>query len=256
MKKCLFMLLFLTIVLFACERRVFVDDLEYNDFLISGQSKMGNGDLRGAIEDLKTAIGIKQDPDTYALLSQARLWTGDAQGALKEITNALQMEGASSNSTYFLRRAEIEYVLNDLPEALKDAEKALIVEKESSLNKNEGWIYSVRSKIKFDMGDKQGALDDINSALLYKDERLKSNKGLYYSQRAKMKFDMDDVKGALEDVNEAIKIIEPLRESGIGEESVAADEIRRIYQQRADVKLVLGDKEGAEKDIEKSKTFK
>jgi tetratricopeptide (TPR) repeat protein len=250
------MLLFLAIGLFACESRVFVDDSEYNDFLVSGQSKMGNGDLKGAIEDLGTAVGIKQTPETYVLLSQAKLWTGDAQGALEEINNALQMKGSRNNSDYFLRRAEIEYVLNDFPEALKDTEKALIVEKEFPINKNEGWIYSVRSKIKFDMGDKQGALDDINSALLYKDEIAESNKGLYYAQRAKMKFDMDDPKAALEDLNEAIKIIEPLRDSGNTKESVAAEEIRRIYQQRADVKLALDDKEGAEKDIEKSKTFK
>lgn len=251
MKRILLSIMCLSIFVVACERQVYFNEDgdvqdEFNDFVVSGKSKMNDGDFDGAIENLTKAIDIKQDAETFVTLAQAKFRNGDPKGALEDINKALLLK---EDSNYYMRRAEIQQSLENFPEALSDIEKSL------AINGEDEWAYSVRSQIKFIMGNNEGALEDINQAIL-KPVNWQSNKGIFYSDRAKIKLEMNDKQGALEDINEGLKIIESLRGSDRAEELMSPPEIQALYKLRSDIKLSLGDEKGALEDIKKSKNIK
>jgi len=247
MKKVIFVMIFASIFISACQvESVYENDEEFNELVASGNKKMTEKDSNGAIKDYTKALEIEETPEVLFSLASAKFFINDFKGALKDINKVLQMK---KDSFYYVRRAEIYSAMRDSDNALDSINEAI------TMNDKEPWSYYIRSNLKFEKGDNQGALNDISVALT-KDIRIKAERGQYYAQMAKIKFAMGDIKKALEDINKGIEIIESEQNSNNPDERLSEVEMMELYKNRADIKFAFGDTDGAQEDVKKLESFK
>ncbi|GAB1402544.1 hypothetical protein MASR1M68_14550 [Elusimicrobiota bacterium] len=246
MKKFLFALICLSVFVVSCEVKnqqdVTDNNFESADLVESGIEKMNQRDYQGAINDFTKASETDDDPDTLAFLAKAKSFAGDSKGALEAINKALDIK---TERRHYVARAEIQLALKNFKDASSDIKKALVITDIDS------WPYFILSKINFESGNNQEALDNIKTALS-KGNDIESNKVLYYVHMADIKYATKDYQGALDALTQAIDKAESLKGT---EEGFSQDQISEFYNKRWKIKLDMGDKAGAEEDARKAKSF-
>jgi len=233
-QKILFMLMFLSFFVTACEIKNTDFENEYEqdprNLVNYGVEKMDKKDFQGAIKcftealEIDKNLGILDILDVVVLLAKAKQSAKDHQGALETINEALNIK---NDKQFYVIRAEIQDSLGNLEEALNDIKKAI------SMNEKGGWPYFVMSEINFKMGNNQEALLSINKSLSAEDS-TQINKIFYYLQRARVKYAVDDTKGALKDINDALKI---------SEDNSMQELKMECYKLRSEIQDGMGDKE-------------
>lgn len=246
MKKILFALICLSVFVVSCEvknpKDVPDNNFESADLVESGIEKMNQRDFQGAIADFTKASETDDDPDTLAFLAKAKSFAGDSNGALDAISKALEMK---IERRHYVTRAEIQLALKNFEDAKSDIEKAL------AISDIDSWPYFILSKINFETGNNQEAIDNIKTALS-KGNDIESNKVLYYVHMADIKYITKDYQGALDAINQALDKAETLKGT---EESFSQEQISEFYTKRSKIKLDMGDKAGSAEDVEKAKSF-
>jgi tetratricopeptide (TPR) repeat protein len=104
----------------------------------------------------------------------------------------------TNNSLAYLYRTMSRFELGDINGALEDINK--FIQLFSDLEKS-SFSYSWRGKIKEKLGDYSGALADYNHSL-----DINKNDAGAYKSRAKLRLQIGDLNGALSDCNTAMKL--------------------------------------------------
>ncbi|MBS9389954.1 MAG: tetratricopeptide repeat protein [Dolichospermum sp. WA123] len=125
----------------------------------------------------------------------------------------------SPRAAFYLSRGNVRDDLGDKQGAIDDLNQAI------KINPNFAQAYYNRGNVRDDLGDKQGAIDDYNQAI-----KINPNDASAYNNRGNVRDDLGDKQGAIDDFNQAIKI-NPNDAS--------------VYYNRGNAKYDLGDKQGA-----------
>jgi tetratricopeptide (TPR) repeat protein len=123
-------------------------------------------------------------------------------------------------------RAFVKYNLGDIQGAITDLNEAI------RLNPADTLAYNNRGMMKSELGDKQGAIADFNEAI-----RLNPDFAGTYYNRGFMKYKLGDKQGAIADFNEAIRL---------------KPDFDFAYFARGNAKKDLADKQGALADFRKA----
>ncbi|MDJ0505142.1 MAG: tetratricopeptide repeat protein, partial [Nostocales cyanobacterium LE14-WE12] len=92
-------------------------------------------------------------------------------------------------------RGNARYDLGDKQGAIDDYNQAL------NIDPNYALAYNGRGNARYDLGDKQGAIDDYNQAL-----NIDPNYAHAYNGRGCVRYNLGDIKGAIDDYNQALNI--------------------------------------------------
>ncbi|MDM3852007.1 MAG: tetratricopeptide repeat protein [Aphanizomenon gracile PMC627.10] len=125
----------------------------------------------------------------------------------------------SPRAAFYLNRGNVRYQLGDKQGAIDDYNQAI------KFNPNLAQAYYNRGIVRDDLGDKQGAIDDYNQAI-----KFNPNLAQAYYNRGNVRDDLGDKQGAIDDYNQAIKI---------------NPNYALAYNNRGLTRKELGDKQGA-----------
>ena len=206
--------------------------------------------------------------------------------AFMETTLEEQLEQANQtlekypqNAHGYIRRASLYMRLQDYAKAIADVEQAL------KLDPNSASAYHIRSAVRRQMGDEEGAQEDIRKATLlgyrqqleYADKMLEQNPNStqVLQMRAEARYQIQDYQGALEDYNRFLTLKKnnswiyirrgQTRYELKDYEGAIADANQAIsltpnftpaYQLRSDARRHLGDEAGAIADEQKIQSLK
>ncbi|MGE4385219.1 MAG: hypothetical protein AB7E39_05060 [Endomicrobiaceae bacterium] len=140
---------------------------------------------------------IKQTDDSYIPnLKELKEFANFGRNR-KEVLPDLnvKIESDNQNGNLYNERGKVKRELSDFTGALQDFDKAV------ELDKNNAVFYAERGKVKRELSDFTGALQDFNKAV----ESDKDN-AVFYAERGKVKKQLSDFAGAQLDFKEAIKL--------------------------------------------------
>lgn len=197
----------------------------------------------------------------------------------EELEQANQtLEKYPQNTNAYIRRASLYMRLQDYAKAMTDVEQAL------KLDPNSASAYHIRSAVRRQMGDEEGAQEDLRKATLlgyrqqleYADRILQQNPNStqVLPMRAEARYQIQDYQGALEDYNRFLTLKKDnswvyvrrgqTRYELKDYEGAIADANKAIslmpnlapaYQLRSNARRHLGDEEGAIADEQKGQSF-
>ncbi|MFN9615001.1 MAG: tetratricopeptide repeat protein, partial [Dolichospermum sp.] len=101
----------------------------------------------------------------------------------------------SPRAAFYLNRGNVRYQLGDKQGAIDDYTQAI------KINPNLAQAYYNRGIVRDDLGDKPGAIDDYNLAI-----KFNPNLAQAYNNRGNVRYDLGDNQGAIDDYNLVIKI--------------------------------------------------
>jgi hypothetical protein len=144
---------------------IFTDVIEKNSdvadcsyfYLLRGNVKVADNDLRSAIEDYDTAI--QQHPryiEAYGNRATASFQGEDMPAALADYNEALRL--SPNHAQYYYNRAATKASMNDLPGALSDYNKFLEYRPEDNA------AYTDRGMVRLGLTDTAGACQDWHKA--------------------------------------------------------------------------------------------
>jgi tetratricopeptide (TPR) repeat protein/S1-C subfamily serine protease len=125
----------------------------------------------------------------------------------------------SPRAAFYYNQGIVRYDLGDKPGAIDDYNLAI------KINPNYASAYNNRGNVRDDLGDKQGAIDDYNLAI-----KFNPNYASAYYNRGNVRNELGDKQGAIDDYNLAIKF---------------NPNYASAYYNRGVVRAELGDKQGA-----------
>jgi tetratricopeptide (TPR) repeat protein/S1-C subfamily serine protease len=128
----------------------------------------------------------------------------------------------SPRAAFYNNRGNVRYELGDKQGAIQDYNQAI------KINPNDALAYNNRGIVRNELGDKQGAIQDCNQAI-----KINPNDALAYNNRGIVRNDLGDKPGAIDDFNLAIKF---------------NPNYALAYNNRGVVRFQLGDKQGAIQD--------
>ncbi len=190
MKKTFILLLFLALVIQSEAQ------LNINQFIRVGQTRIQIGNYTGAIENFNIVIKFKPYlPEAYFYRGVAKHQLEDYRGAIKDYNKAIEIKPYYPQA--YTNRGMAYHNLKDYKNAIADYNKALEFDPD-----NES-IYNNRGIAKLSQKDVEGAIEDYNKAL---EINPKSTYALM--NRSNAKIVKDDINGAIRDLNQVI-IIRP-----------------------------------------------
>jgi tetratricopeptide (TPR) repeat protein/S1-C subfamily serine protease len=125
----------------------------------------------------------------------------------------------SPRAAFYYNRGNVRYDLGDKPGAIDDFNQAI------KINPNLAQAYYNRGNVRYDLGDKPGAIDDYTLAI-----KINPNLAQAYYNRGIVRYELGDKPGAIDDYTLAIKI---------------NPNYAQAYNNRGFVRDELGDKPGA-----------
>lgn len=267
MNKLFFILFLLPFVLLSQNKT----DIEYFE---SGNKKIiqnaGNKEidyLYAAITDYREAIEInpKSVKAYYAravaimtLIYLEEFESEDYGLAMNDINTAISID--NNNYRFFLKRAELKYLQEDYYGSINDAKNAIdrfknFYNQETDFHR--GYVHPIASRIgytkkdenievyymyfsltgfsKLQLGDYDGAMNDLNEAIKIGDSQFRYYSRCY-NERGYVKYVLDDINGALSDLSKSIEL----------------QEDKTSYYYRSIIKSDLEDFDGAIEDISKA----
>jgi Tfp pilus assembly protein PilF len=102
----------------------------------------------------------------------------------------------------YINRGNVRYQLGDKQGAIADYNQAI------KINPNFALGYTNRGVVRYQLGDKQGAIADLNQAI-----KINPNFALAYNNRGIVRYQLGDNQGAIADLNQAIKIDPKFRDA-------------------------------------------
>ncbi|MFN5955373.1 MAG: tetratricopeptide repeat protein [Dolichospermum sp.] len=172
---------------------------------------------------------IQLQPNNPNLYNQKRGVLSDLK-KYKEAAAAINKAiELSPRAAFYLNRGNVRYNLGDKQGAIDDYNQAI------KINPNLALAYYNRGIVRYELGDKPGAIDDFNLAI-----KFNPNFALAYIGRGVVRNDLGDKPGAIDDYTQAIKI-NP-------NDALA-------YYNRGNVRNDLGDKQGAIDDFNQAIKF-
>lgn len=164
--------------------------------------------------------------------------------ALKIFTNIIEQKNGDVHVNLYVERGKIKKELKDYEGALEDINKGLEVNPEA-------WMYVERGGVKILLNDLEGALEDMNKGLELK------QKGWMYLMRGKIKIELKDYEGALEDFNKALALGPKgwMHEKEGDRANIQVNDLKDIayiYINRGICKRNLGDVNGALEDMDRA----
>lgn len=170
--------------------------LNINQFIRVGQTRIQIGNYTGAIENFNIVIKFKPYlPEAYFYRAVAKHQLEDYRGAIRDYNKAIEIKPFYPRA--YTNRGMAYHNLKDYENAIKDYNKALEFTPE-----NES-IYNNRGIAKLAQKNLDGAVEDYNRAL---EINPKSTYALM--NRSNAKIVKGDIKGAIADLNQVI-IIRP-----------------------------------------------
>ncbi|MDM3860234.1 MAG: tetratricopeptide repeat protein [Aphanizomenon gracile PMC644.10] len=129
----------------------------------------------------------------------------------------------SPRAAFYYNRGLVRYDLGDKQGVIDDFNLAI------KINPNDVHAYYNRGVVRNELGDKPGAIDDYNLAI-----KFNPNHSLAYNNRGNVRYELGDKQGAIDDFNQAIKF---------------NPNDAQAYYNRGIVRKELGDKQGAIDDF-------
>jgi tetratricopeptide (TPR) repeat protein len=149
---------------------------------------------RKALADFTKAIALQPNyPEAY--FYRANLYSGldELDRAVADYTQAIRFK--PDYGIAMVNRGNIYSRLKRHREAIADFTKAI----ESKDPKTEGaWVYGYRAASRREIGDKKGAIADLDRAIA-----LAPDRNFYYLDRADLKIELGDKPGAIADLTKA-----------------------------------------------------
>ena len=197
-------------------------------YIENASEKFMNRDIKGALEELNTAIkSNKENPELYLNRGYLKQVMNDFSGAMDDYNQALKI---SPNYAYaYNNRGVLKVEMNDIDGAMSDYETAL------KYKGNYSDVYYNRGNLKYMLGDNAGALSDFDKAI-----QLNPKDADAYNNRGVVKKRMNYNVGALSDYSQAIAL-NP-------NDSIA-------YANRGHLKKLYFDNEGAAIDLNQAVTL-
>ena len=160
-------------------------------FIKNGKEKEINRDLNRALDDYDKAIKFNI-MHIYRGYAKSRI--GDIKGAVKDYEKAERLK-KKYYYVYFLR-GRIKKQNSNFKGALKDYDDVIKINKNKTKK-----LFAKKAEIKIIMGDKNGAIKDLNKAIDF----YPANENLYF-ERGNEKIAIRNFKSGIKDMDKAIKI--------------------------------------------------
>jgi len=158
-----------------CEKALAVDSENATATYQYAQAAIGQGDPVNGIARLTKAIALHEDyGDAYLLRAKTLLALGDKKGAQDDV--AWLMEHMEPNEDVLLMAARVSVAMDKSAEALKIYDTII------EMNPFQVDAYRERGKIKYDLGDKQGAQEDLQKVLELNPSELADVSGDYSAE--------------------------------------------------------------------------
>jgi tetratricopeptide (TPR) repeat protein len=190
-------------------------------WLNRGHAKVASQDTTGGLQDFTKAISINPFiPDGYANRAIVYYQLGNFEASLNDLNEAIKLR--PDDARFYLNRGIIRYQMDDLRGTVEDFDKVIELEPRNAM------AYSNRGILRAQVGDTNRAIEDFSRVLA-----LKSNDWLTLYYRAMLYMEISDWRRALTDLN------------------IVADnypDFAPVFQNRSQVKQMLGDTYGAELD--------
>ncbi|SDR79424.1 tetratricopeptide repeat protein [Opitutus sp. GAS368] len=199
-----------------------------NGYALRGMAKEKNGDTIGALVDYAEAIRLQPTEANYYVMRGKLLAATDRHAsAIRDFDKLIELQPAQSESYMYRGNARVH--TRDYPGALADFNKALLF----SPDKPEAYVWSVYTL---------RLMGSLSVALARADETIKlfPTHAEAYWQRSEVKVadtsNPSRVEAALTDLDEAIRL---------------TPEDARYYKDRANLRSLSGDMDGAQADVNK-----
>lgn len=207
-----------------------------------------------AIKCFTHALELRDDLETHDYLSQAYLQTGELPLAYEELRKL--SEAQPDNQQILTRMANVAFMMDDYGAMASCCEKALLIDKDVP---EVSFLYAQASR---------GQGDDVNAiALATRAITLNEKYGDAYLLRGQVRLATGDLDGAAEDAawllehaaeHEDVLLLHARILRQRGDNEAARDAFTRVmdanpfseaaYRERAEVRRLLGDEEGAKAD--------
>jgi tetratricopeptide (TPR) repeat protein len=217
--------------------------------------KIGQPDY--AVKCYREALKIKEDPEVRDYLSQALIQKGELAEAAEQLK--LLAEAEPNNEAIVLRTAQVAYMMEDYAQMATACERAMQINPSSAI--------AHYLKAQACLGQ-QNVVEAI--AMLTKTISLQEENADAYLLRAQTLLAMGDVKGAADDAawllenagdHEEVLLLNArvaARRQQTDEALAFYDQVTEVnpfsieaYQERGQLRFNLGDKAGAEQDMQK-----
>ena len=217
--------------------------------------KIGQPDY--AVKCYREALKIKEDPEVRDYLSQALIQKGELAEAAEQLKLLAQAE--PNNEAIVLRTAQVAYMMEDYAQMETACERAMQINPSSAI------AHYLKAQACLGQQNVVGAI-----AMLTKTISLQEENADAYLLRAQTLLAMGDVKGAADDAAWLLENAGDHEEVLLLNARVAArrqltdealafyDQVTEVnpfsieaYQERGQLRFNLGDKAGAEQDMQK-----
>ena len=217
--------------------------------------KIGQPDY--AVKCYREALKIKEDPEVRDYLSQALIQKGELAEAAEQLK--LLAEAEPNNEAIVLRTAQVAYMMEDYAQMATACERAMQINPSSAI----AHYLNAQACL-----GQQNVVEAI--AMLTKTISLQEENADAYLLRAQTLLAMGDVKGAADDAawllenagdHEEVLLLNArvaARRQQTDEALAFYDQVTEVnpfsieaYQERGQLRFNLGDKAGAEQDMQK-----
>jgi len=160
-----------------------------------GSARFDSGDKQGAINDYNQAIKISPDfLIAYNNRSFVRFGLGDKKGALEDLNQIVKR--APNSALAYYKRGTARSNSGDKQGAIEDFNQAL------KINPNYVGAYNNRGIARSGLGDEKGAIEDYSQVI-----KIDPDFALGYYNRAIARYNsLGDKQGAIRDLNKAVEL--------------------------------------------------
>lgn len=217
--------------------------------------KIGQPDY--AVKCYREALKIKEDPEVRDYLSQALIQKGELAEAAEQLR--LLAEAEPNNEAIVLRTAQVAYMMEDYAQMATACERAMQINPSSAI------AHYLNAQACLGQQNVVGAIAMLTKAISLQEENADA-----YLLRAQTLLAMGDVKGAADDAawllenagdHEEVLLLNArvaARRQQTDEALAFYDQVTEVnpfsieaYQERGQLRFNLGDKAGAEQDMQK-----